>query len=475
MPPAIEPLVENDLPKRETSFWKMTGPGALMVGVAIGSGELILWPWITAKFGAQMVWAAALGVFLQLWINIEIGRWAIATGESAVTGFSRLSRFASYYFMGILFISAFLPGWAIATGVAVRRFAFGEDGPGANWVWTALVFAVVFAILFGPKRVYASVERVVAVLVLVIVGGMVIVAFRVGTFSDAAEMSKGLLKVGQVTFDDEFTFLRFFGAVVFAGAGGFGNLFYGYYLRDKGIGMGARIPALANPLRGEKQTETQVGFIYPDTDENRSRFKDWFKYVILDSTLFFWLLNTFTMFLFMFGAFVVLYPQGIVPAENQLVWDLSVILETILGSWGRILFLLIAVAALFSSQLTLCDGSYRLWTDLLHTNVNFTRRWAPNQLYFYLAIVLTTISITATWALDVFQGLSVLDFFFLNAALSGCAMALYVPLLLVLNFKFLPPSARPKPLNVIMVSIGAATYISFALFLVYDKLSSWLA
>ena len=45
--------------------------------------------------------------------------------------------------------------------------------------------------------------------------------------------------------------LRFFGAMVFAGAGGFGNLYYAYYLRDKGIGMGGRIPELlTSALRG---------------------------------------------------------------------------------------------------------------------------------------------------------------------------------------------------------------------------------
>lgn len=85
MNPRIAPMKENDLPKRETSFWRMTGPGAIMVGMSIGSGELVMWPWITAKFGAQMVWVALLGVFLQLWINIEVGRWAVASGESRKT------------------------------------------------------------------------------------------------------------------------------------------------------------------------------------------------------------------------------------------------------------------------------------------------------------------------------------------------------------------------------------------------------
>ena len=55
-----------DLPQRTLSFWQMTGPGAVLVGLSIGAGEIIVWPWVTAKFGAVMLWAAALGVFLQV-------------------------------------------------------------------------------------------------------------------------------------------------------------------------------------------------------------------------------------------------------------------------------------------------------------------------------------------------------------------------------------------------------------------------
>ena len=35
----IQPLRQADLPERERSSWKLTGPGTIMVGLAIGSGE----------------------------------------------------------------------------------------------------------------------------------------------------------------------------------------------------------------------------------------------------------------------------------------------------------------------------------------------------------------------------------------------------------------------------------------------------
>ena len=468
----IPDLREADLPDREESFWRLTGPGAVMIGLAIGSGELVLWPWITAKFGTEMMWAAALGVFLQLWINIEVGRWAVATGESAFTGFARISKFWVFFFMSLLFVGTFLPGMGRAVGTSLRILIFGLDGPGADWVWTALVLVITLSILFGPKQIYKTVEKSVGFMVLVIVVGMLIVAFSIGTFADLTNMLGGILNFGHIRLDEQLTFNRFFGAFVFAGIGGLGNLYYAYYLRDKGVGMGKRIPALVNPLREAQRGNSEIGYRFPNNEVNGKRFRDWFQFVIVDSCVFFWIANTFTMFLFMFGALVVLFPAGIVPEESRIIWDLALILEGVMGGWGRYLFLIVGIAAFFSSVLAVTDGGVRLWVDLLHTNFRFSHRFAANRLYLVLALGLSALVVTATWYFET-HDVTVLDFFFLGAVLAGFAMAGYVPMLLYMNLKYLPPVARPKPLNIVMVSIGAVTYISFAVFTVWSKVATW--
>lgn len=464
----IPPLRENDLPERGKSFWRMTGPGAVMVGLSIGSGELVLWPWITAKFGEVMLWAAAFGIFIQVWINIEIGRWVVATGESVFIGFMRVARWAVYYFLALLLMIAIVPGWARASGTSVKLLLFGPDGPGADWMWTTLAFVGVWAILFGPKFVYRAVEVSVILMVFVITGGMLFVALTVGTFSDSLTFLSGLLNVGHIELTEDFTGAKLFGAVVFAGAGGFGNLFYAYYLREKGIGMGARMPVMVSVLRQKESAGAEAGFTYRDNAENKARFRDWLRYVVLDNTMYFWLLNTFTMFLFMYGSFVALHLTGKVPNEGTIIWDLAVVLEGSLGAWGRYLYLIIGFAALFSTQITFSDGTARVWTDLFHLNFKFTRRWAANQLYLFFVIGLGLLGIAATWYAENSQ--SALDFFFLNAVGNGFAMAAYVPLLIYLNFKVLPASARPHPVNLFMMLVASTTYISFALYVTYDKL-----
>jgi len=373
-----------------------------------------------------------------------------------------------YFFLTLMFVGAFLPGWGRATGTSIKILIFGTDGPGADWFWTAVVMLIALAIVFGPRRIYASVERSIVFMVLLIFIGLLIVAFSVGTLADVGAMLGGILNFGHISLDDEFTFHRFFGAFVFAGAGGLGNLFYAYYLRDKGIGMGGRIPALVNPLREAQRGDSEIGYLFAPTAENLRRFRDWFRFVVLDSTIFFWIANTVTMFLFMFGALVVLYPQGIVPEEGQLVWDLALILEGTMGTGGRYLFLIIGIAALFSSVLAGLDGGVRQWVDLLHTNFAFMHRFAANKLYFGLAVGLSALGVAAVWFFETFD-VSALDFFFISAMLSGFAMAAYVPTVLYMNLRHLPAEVRPKALNIVMVAIGSATYISFAAYTVGAK------
>ena len=480
MPVPIPSLKEADLPAREKSLVKMMGPGIVMAGLAIGSGELIMWPWITSIVGAQLLWAAAIGIFLQLWINIEIGRWSIVTGESPFTGMVRVIKTIVYVWVFMIVVGKFLPGWARETGIALRDLIFGPGHSSPPWLWTAIVFAAVAGILFGPKVIYKAVERSIMVLIVVIVFGLIYVVWEIGSKDLFLDMWNGVINIFDFpdfpvpvfaddgSIRDELSFSRFFGAVVFAGAGGLGNLYYAYYLREKGIGMGARMPTLMSAAHKHETEEMDTGFFYPETEENQKRFRDWFRYVVIDQVLFFWLLGSFTMFLFIFGALAVLHPIGLVPDRGSLVWDLASILEESMGTSGRYLFLVVGMAALFSTQLGGVDGGSRIFSDLLHTNFKFGKWFKIEQ--WYLILVSTTM-IIGTFSVWFFEKYDVagLDFLFISALIGGFAMALYVPLLLYMNLTHLPKSARPGWINIFFMVIASAMYIGFAGYTIYIK------
>ena len=480
MPLPIPSLKEADLPAREKSLVKMMGPGIVMAGLAIGSGELIMWPWITSIVGAQLLWAAAIGIFLQLWINIEIGRWSIVTGESPFTGMVRVIKTIVYVWVFMIVVGKFLPGWARETGIALRDLIFGPGHSSPPWVWTAIVFAAVAAILFGPKVIYKAVERSIMFLIVVIVVGLIYVVWEIGSKDLFMAMWDGVTNIFDFpdfpvpvfaddgSIRDELSFSRFFGAVVFAGAGGLGNLYYAYYLREKGIGMGARMPTLMSAAHKHETKEMDTGYVYPETEENQKRFRDWFRYVVTDQVLFFWLLGSFTMFLFIFGALAVLHPIGLVPDRGSLVWDLASILEESMGTSGRYLFLVVGMAALFSTQLGGVDGGSRIFSDLLHTNFKFGKWFKLEQWYLILVSTTMIIGTFSVWFFEQYD-IAGLDFLFISALIGGFAMAVYVPLLLYMNLTYLPKSARPGWVNIFFMVIASAMYIGFAGYTIYTK------
>ncbi len=468
-----EPLSDfetRDLPEKKLSFWKMAGPGAILVGLSIGAGEIVVWPRIVAEFGATMVWAAVLGVFLQLWVNLEVGRWTIATGETVYTGYCRVWRGFAPLFLFLTILSWLAPGWGRASGLALKALLVGPGGPGSDTLWTVVTFAAVALVLFGPKVIYQSVERTIEVLVAIVTLGLITVAVFVGSGDTWAEIGSGILNVGYK--DPGMTVKVMFIAIVFAGAGGTANLFYTFYLRDKHIGMGVHLPSLLNPLRGRTEAISSTGFRFEDSEENRLRFKAWWDYIKKDQVLFFWFLNTFTILLFIFGALAVLHPQGIVPAKGTLIWDEAQILGEIWGGPGRTIFLLVGMATLFSTQLALVDGVSRSVADIIHTNIKGARKRDLGWWYLVVAGTWIVAGCLITYVMES-RGVSELGFIFNAAYMGGFAMAIYVPLTLYINYRFLPRGARPRTLNTVMMIIASLVYVGFAISSIAWEIGQW--
>ncbi len=314
--------------------------------------------------------------------------------------------------------------------------------------------------MFGPNIIYQSVERTVEALIVIVTLGLIAVVIAIGSADVWKELGKGMLKVGYR--DPNISIKVLFSAMVFAGAGGVYNLFYGFYLRDKNIGMGGRIAKMTNPIRGKIEAIPSVGFRFEDTPENRKRFSDWWDYVKKDQILFFWALNTVTLILFMFGALAVLHPQGIVPAPGTLIWDEAVALGEVWGNAGQVIFLIVGFATLFGTQLVVLDGVSRTFADIIYTNVAKARSRNVGWWYMIFCGGWMILGCLFTFIMER-VGVSDLGFIFNAAYLGGFAMAIYVPLLLYLNKRYLPKSVRPGISATTMMIIASLVYIGFAI------------
>lgn len=463
LPSAPAPLQAADLPEKKLSFWQLAGPGAILVGLSIGAGEIMLWPYLIDRFGPGITWAAGLGVFLQFWINVEIARYTVATGETVYTGLGRVWPGFGPVFILFNIFGWIAPAWAMASGLALKTLLVGPDGWGNGSAWTAITFGLVALALFGPRVVYAGVEKSVSFLVLIVTVGLVAVALAVGTPQDVAAVAGGFFGIGRVPADLDVKTL--FIAITAAGAAGTANLFYCFYLRDKHIGMGARLPEMRNPLRDRVEKAPVVGFTFPETAENARRFRAWFRHVMQDQALFFWGLNSFTILLFIFAATAILRDTPEVMSQGQVIGAqaaaLSTALPGIFGPGMRVLFLLVGFATLFSTQIALVDGVSRSISEILTVHFPATRRREHSWWYLIIAVVWMVAS-TALAAYLETRGITEMGFLFNAAYVGGICMAVYTPALLWINHRRLPRSARPGVFCTVMTALAALFYVAFS-------------
>src|SRR3954464_13566611 len=68
---------------------KRIGPGIILCASIVGSGELIATTTLGAEAGYVAMWVILLSCFIKPAVQVEMGRHAIATGETALESFNR--------------------------------------------------------------------------------------------------------------------------------------------------------------------------------------------------------------------------------------------------------------------------------------------------------------------------------------------------------------------------------------------------
>jgi hypothetical protein len=116
------------------------GPGILWTALAQGSGELIWWPYLTAKYGSVFLGVLIPASMLQYWLNLELCRFTVLTGETPMTGFTRIGRWFAWLFWGGVFGAyASAGGTALA---ALTRFPDGWSPKGQSLFWGYLTIGI---------------------------------------------------------------------------------------------------------------------------------------------------------------------------------------------------------------------------------------------------------------------------------------------------------------------------------------------
>jgi hypothetical protein len=190
------------------------GPGVLLAGGAIGAGEWLFGPAVTAQYGGTLLWLATISIAVQVIFNIEVMRYALYCGEPIMVGFFRTwpgPRIWTVCYV-TLFIAHIWPFMASNAAVPLAAALLGHL-PGDATVSllglacseAALVktlgFVVFFAafvpLVFGG-RVYTVLERVMAIKVIVVLGFLVVVVATLVSWQNMGEILTGFLRFGSV-------------------------------------------------------------------------------------------------------------------------------------------------------------------------------------------------------------------------------------------------------------------------------------
>lgn len=453
------PLIKESLPAAP-KWTKVIGVSVVALGLAIGTGELILWPHLVTIHGPGILWGALLGLTLQAFINFEVARHALATGESFFTSSARLFKWFAPLWLFLAVLLYIWPGWASALGTILSALV-GFDNP-VMWSWVTLLLVLIMT--FIGKQAYRTLERSLMIIVPVFFLLLLFVSFNNLKPEDIDAGIAGLLNIGWVpaAIDESV----FFSAIVFAGTGGMLNLCVSLWYRDKQAGMAAYSLPIKNPLSSQDQVQGVSGYTFVANDKNLMRWKQWLRYVRAEQVIIFWLLGLVTLFLLSMNAYAVLAPHGLAPEGA----DIAVAQAAIFGeAWGVIgtkVFLVMAFLMLFSVMWTIISAFTRIISDIVFVNSHtgplqplFSKFKNVSQSKLYYGMIVLLVVVQA--ALVPFS--QPLTYLVLTSVLGGMVMAVYVPVLLFLNNRRLARPLRPSTLSNLVLCVATVVYIALSI------------
>jgi hypothetical protein len=451
----------RDLPDAPVRYRKLIGPGIVAAGVGLASGEFILFPYIASQVGLVFVWAALVGLVTQYFINLEIERYTLATGETALTGFSRYWRHWGLVFAFLAYLANLWPGWATSSAT-LASYVFGGT---PRYIAIGMLVVIGLILTLAPV-VYVALERaqmvkVAAVVLLFVIGG--IVAIGVDAWGD----------VGQIVTQpripvETLGIATLLGALAFAGAGGGQNLVQANWIRDKGFGMGAYVPRLVSPITGQPEAAPSTGYVFEPTKENLARWRGWWKFANIEQLCTFVLITFFTILFTSLLAYSTVYGrEGLVNGIGFIKTEGEVLAERV-GSWFKFFFWIVGSFSLFAAALGIVDYTSRLAADVLKTS--YARQANESKVYAGLVWGLVGVGILVL-LLGFDQPIVLLV---IAAVVGGFMMFIYSGLLILVNRRTLPEAIRVRGFRVVMLVWAVLLFGTLSVLTFRDQITKLL-
>jgi len=319
------------------------GPGLIVTGSIVGSGELIATTTLAAKAGFILLWFLILSCIIKTFIQIELGRYCISSGETTLQAFSHLPGPRNWlvWWWPIMMAGTFLQLGGIVGGVGqILDIAFGSP-LGDHRIWTIPIALSGILLLIGGK--YGRVEKITIFLVFLFSAVTVLCGLLLQGTIYAIQPSQ---IAGGLRFQLPREGLTLaFAAFGITGVGATELVFYPYWCMEKGYARST----------GPRS----------DSTEWQARARGWIRVLRIDAWLSTVVFTVVTVAFFLLGA-AVLHSQGLVPKENEMVQTLSEMYTKTIGPLGMAIFLVGAFAVLYSTFFVSTASHARVMADCVN-------------------------------------------------------------------------------------------------------------
>ena len=408
------------------------GPGLIISAALVGSGELVATTKLGAEAGFLLLWLIVLGCVLKVFLQIEVARYAVSSGETTLTAFNRIPgpRLRANWVLWLWFIAIALTYAAMGgiIGGVVQAFALGFD---VNQTACAIAM-VIFTMLILVLGKYRGIEAVATVLVvcftLVTVGTLVALqgtSYQISMI-DLSEGLKFRLPANDAAMA---TALGAFGLIGISGAE---LVSYPYWCVEKGYAR----------FTGRNK----------DDPAWLARAQGWIRVMRTDAFIALCVYTTATLAFYLIGASV-LNPQGLNPDGLALVSTLVEAYVPVFGPYAKWFLITGAVAVLYSTYLVAMGSSARTLSDFASVLGWIDRddpvQWQRSVSRLSMVLPLVTLVVFISGVNPVGLILT-----------GGIALALFLPVasisILYLRYRLTDPRLRPGRLwdTALIVSSG---------------------
>jgi hypothetical protein len=491
----------------------MIGPGMVMGASAIGGGEWLAGPAVTAKYGGSLLWVATVSIIFQVIYNIEISRYALYTGEPIFTGKFRIPPHPMFWMVVYLLLDwgSIFPYLVTSAAIPLEAIMLGDlpQHETVNWHWwlhkwvcTGLYLMLLVPLIFGGK-IYNSLKVVMGFKLIAVISFLLFLGVFFAHPSSWIDILTGLFKFGNVPVTDgkvenvlvelfqrgrlpevDLSLIAMIAALAaIAGNGGLTNTPISNFTRDQGWGMGHKVGAIPSVVGGRGITLSHVGCVFQVSEQSLPRWRRWVRHIVRDQVVV-WMgacligvslpsilsveflprgtsASDWTMAAMTAGGVQqhVTNPQPGVLAYHEPLrsWFTGPAWGSFL--WGATLFC--GFLVLVTSQTTTVDGFCRRWVDVTWTAVPALRQLKTDKVkyvYFGFLCLLATCAISIIWATEkpgmVFK-----------VATTGYNFALAFSAwhTIAVNTLLLPPQLRPGWGQRIGLFLGGCFFISLGI------------